>query len=183
MSVFTNPASHSVQQAREYVSAVLDLVGTRDPIAVLRRTPDAVRSAIEGLTESEISQPEQPGKWSIRHVVRHLADCDVVWGFRLRLVLAQDRPTLTGFDQDRWAERLHYERAPVQIALDEFTVLRRSNLWLIAEASPHDLERVGVHAERGEESVAHMIRLYAGHDLLHLAQLARIRTAVHGDVT
>ena len=183
MSVFTNPASRSVQQAREYVTAVLDLVGTQDPIAVLRRTPDAVRSAIEGLTESEISQPEQPGKWSIRHVVRHLADCDVVWGFRLRLVLAQDRPTLTGFDQDRWAERLHYERAPVQNALNEFSVLRRSNLWLIAEASPRDLERVGVHAERGEESVAHMIRLYAGHDLLHLAQLARIRAAVHGDVT
>jgi hypothetical protein len=93
-------------------------------------------------------------------------------------VLAQDRPILTGYDQDRWADRLRYDQAEVDVSVEEFSVLRRSNLGLIAAASPDDLERVGVHAERGEESVAHMIRLYAGHDLLHLRQLARIRHAI-----
>jgi hypothetical protein len=94
------------------------------------------------------------------------------------MVLAQDRPTLTGYDQDRWADRLRYDQAPVETALEDFRVLRRSNLYLIAGAPPVDLARIGVHAERGEESVAHMIRLYAGHDLLHLAQLARMRQAI-----
>lgn len=178
MSVFTNPASRSIEQAREYTVAVLDLLGSKDPMNVLGSTPEAVRNAVSGLTEHELSQPEAPDKWSIRHVVRHLADSDLVWGYRVRMVLAQDRPTLTGYDQDRWAERLRYDQASVAMALEEFSVLRRSNLRLIADASSGDLDRVGVHAERGEESVSHMIRLYAGHDLLHLAQIARIRHAI-----
>jgi DinB superfamily len=111
--------------------------------------------------------------------VRHLADSEIVWGYRLRLVLAQDRPTITGYDQDLWADRLAYGDAPVDQAIDDFTTLRRSNLRLLSAASKADLQRVGVHSERGEESVAHMIRMYAGHDLLHLAQLARIRQAIH----
>jgi hypothetical protein len=178
MSVFTNPASRSSEQAREYTVAVLDLLGSKDPMNVLDGTPEAVRNAVSGLTEHKLSQPEAPDKWSIRHVVRHLADSDLVWGYRVRMVLAQDRPTLTGYDQDRWAERLRYDQASVAMALEEFSILRRSNLRLIADASSGDLERVGVHAERGEESVSHMIRLYAGHDLLHLAQIARIRHAI-----
>ena len=178
MSIFTNPASRSIQQAREYKTAVMDLLGSRDPIEVLRGTPEAVHNEIAGVTEREVSQPEAPGKWSIQQVVRHLADAELVWGYRLRMVLAQDRPALTGYDQDRWADRLRYERASLAMSIQEFNVLRRSNMHLIEGASAGDLDRVGVHAERGEESVADMIRLCAGHDLLHLAQLARIRQAV-----
>ena len=178
MSVFTNPASRSIEQARAYTAAVLGLLGSKDPMNVLRSTAEAVRNAVLGLTERELSLAEASNKWSIRHVVRHLADSDLVWGYRVRLVLAQDRPTLTGYDQDRWAERLRYDQASIEVALEEFSVLRRSNLRLLAGASSADLERVGVHAERGEESVSHMIRLYAGHDLLHLAQIARIRQAI-----
>jgi DinB superfamily len=180
MSVFSNPASHSLEQARAYTAAILDLLGTNDPIDVLSATPDALKNAIDRLTERQLSQPEAAGKWSIQQVLRHLADSDLVWGYRVRMVLAHDRPTITGYDQDLWADRLHYDQAPVDGSLEEFRVLRRSNLRLIAAASSADLERIGVHAERGEESVAHMIRLYAGHDLLHLRQLARIRQAVRG---
>jgi uncharacterized damage-inducible protein DinB len=178
MSVFTNSASRSIEQAHEYTAAILDLLGVRNPMDVLPRTADAVRNATTNLTDAQLSQPESPGKWSIRHVVQHLADSDLVWGYRVRLVLAQDRPPLTGYDQDLWSQRLHYDRLPVDEALDRFAVLRRSNLRLLQETSPDDLQRVGVHAERGEESVEHMVRLYAGHDLLHLRQLARIRQAV-----
>jgi len=182
MSIFTNPASRSIEQAREYVTAVLNLLGSRDPLTVLRSTPDAVRNAVAGLTDRELSQPEAPGKWSMRQVVRHLADSDLVWGYRVRMVLAHDRPMLTGYDQDRWADRLGYSESPVDMAIEDLRVLRRSTLHLIAGAAAADLERVGIHAERGEETVAHMIRLYAGHDLLHLAQLARIRETVRPKV-
>jgi uncharacterized damage-inducible protein DinB len=179
MSIFSNPASRSVDQAKAYTSAILGLLGSRDPIAVLQATPEGLRSAVAGVSDDRLSQPEAPGKWSMRHVVRHLADSEIVWGYRLRLVLAQDRPTITGYDQDLWADRLAYGDAPVDQAIDDFTTLRRSNLRLLSAASKADLQRVGVHSERGEESVAHMIRMYAGHDLLHLAQLARIRQAIH----
>jgi hypothetical protein len=178
MSVFTNSASRSIEQAHEYTAAILDLLGARNPLDVLPRTVDAVRNATADLTNAQLSQPESPDKWSMRHVVQHLADSDLVWGYRVRMVLAQERPPLTGYDQDLWAERLHYDRLPVDEALDRFAVLRQSNLRLLKDASPADIRRVGVHAERGDESVAHMIRMYAGHDLLHLRQLARIREAV-----
>ena len=178
MSVFTNRASRSADQARDYTAAILSLVGSREPIDVLRQTPDAVRSRVAGLSDSQLSAPEASGKWSMRQVVRHLADSDLVWGYRLRMVLAHDRPTITGYDQDLWADRLRYDRADLEQALQELAVLRRSNLSLLAGASAADRQRVGVHAERGEESVDHMIRMYAGHDLLHLQQLDRIRAAV-----
>jgi hypothetical protein len=114
----------------------------------------------------------------MRQVMQHLADSELVWGYRLRLVLSQDRPELKGYDQDLWADRLRYHEADAARAVDEFGMLRRANLRLLQSASAADFKRVGVHAERGEESVAHMVRLYAGHDLLHLNQLDRIRRAV-----
>jgi uncharacterized damage-inducible protein DinB len=179
MSVFTNPASGSKAHAAAYTSAVIDLLGDQPPLDVLGRTEASLRQAIAGLTESELTAPESPGKWSVRHVVQHLADSELVWGWRLRMVLAHDRPPITGYDQDAWADRLGYERADAARALDEFAILRRANLRLLGRASRDDLARVGVHAERGDESVEHMMRLYAGHDLLHLRQLDRIRAA-HG---
>lgn len=178
MSVFTNPASRSIEQAKAYTAAVLDLLGARNPMNVLQETPLALRKALAGLSEGQMAEPEARGKWSIRHVVQHLADSELVWGYRLRKVLGEDRPPLTGYDQDLWAQRLHYDEANVENALDDFGVLRHSNLRLLTGASGDDLKRVGVHAERGEESVGHMIGLYAGHDLLHLRQLDRIRCAV-----
>jgi uncharacterized damage-inducible protein DinB len=178
MSVFTNPASGSRAHASAYTKAVLDLLGGEDPLTVLKRTERALRRAVDGLSRKQLTQPEAPGKWSVRHVLQHLADSELVWGYRMRIVLAHDRPTLTGYDQDAFAERLDYESVDAAEALETFGVLRRSNLRLLSRASPQDLQRVGVHSERGEESVAHMMKLYAGHDLLHLNQIARIKDSL-----
>ena len=178
MSVFSNRSIDPPQERAKYSQAVLELVGGREPLSVLRDTPAAAASAIEGLSPAQLRKPEAPGKWSIAQVLQHLADSDLVWGWRVRLILAQDRPTLTGYDQDLWAERLHYADADPQEALEQLRVLRRGNLGLIARATPEDLKRVGVHSERGEESVGYLCGLYAGHDLLHLRQIARIRASL-----
>ena len=175
MSVFTNPATGAAEHAAAYVPAVLELLADRDPVAVLRETPLALPRAIEGLSAGQLRQAERPGKWSIGQVLHHLADSEVVWAWRMRLILAQDRPPLTGYDQDKWAERLQYEQADPSHALAVFTVLREANLRLVERASPADLQRVGVHTERGDESLGHLVRLYAGHDLLHLRQIERVR--------
>ncbi len=93
MSVFTNPSTRAADDAAAYVNAVLELVGDRDPLEVLRETPEALRVAIVGLPLDKLRQPEREGKWSIVHVLQHLADADIVWAWRMRLILAQDRPT------------------------------------------------------------------------------------------
>ena len=178
MSVFTNPAGTSAEHASAYIAAVLDLLGDRDPLEVLRSTAAALENVLDELSHDQVTRRERPGKWSVRHVLQHLADSELVWGYRLRMILAHDRPQLSGYDQDLWAERLGYDRADARQALHDFAALRNSNLRLLANASADDLKRVALHAERGEESVAHLIRLYAGHDLLHLRQIDRIRRAV-----
>ena len=106
MSIFTNPFAGAPGQAAAYSSAIVALLGDRDPIDVLRLTADKLDASLRGLSEEEIRRPEAPGKWSLCQVLRHLADSEIVWGWRIRLVLAQDRPPLTGYDQDAWADRL-----------------------------------------------------------------------------
>jgi hypothetical protein len=178
MSVFSAAGPLTPEQADAYIAAVLGLLGERDPVEVLRETLTALPDALAGLSPDRAVQPEAPGKWSVRHVVRHLADSELVTGFRLRLVLAHDRPPLAPYDQDRLASALRYGEARLEDALEEFLSLRRGNLRHWEHLAPAELARVGLHGERGEESLDRMRRLTAGHDLLHLRQIARIRRAV-----
>jgi uncharacterized damage-inducible protein DinB len=178
MSVFSNRSIDPPQERARYAGAILDLLADRDPMTVLGQTPSAVTQAITGLTRNQLRIPEAPGKWSIVQVVQHLADSDLVWGWRLRMILAQDRPDITGYDQDLWAERLNYASTDADEAMSVFTLLRRANLKLIDRATPAELKRVGVHSERGEESIEYLLGLYAGHDLLHLRQIERIRASL-----
>lgn len=175
MSVFTNSASSSPAEIAAYVSAVLGLIEGQEPLVVLRETPTSLGRTLEQLGLQAVRVPEAPGKWSVNEVLQHLADSEIVFSWRIRLVLAHERPTITGYDQDRWADRLRYADGDPKEAIERFTVVRRSNVQLLERASAEDLKRVGVHAERGEETLAHIIRLYAGHDLLHLRQIERIR--------
>jgi len=92
MSVFTNPAAGAAEQAAAYTSAVLELLGDREPAAVLREMLSALPRAIEGLSPQQLRKPERPDKWSIGQILQHLADSEVVWAWRMRLILAQDRP-------------------------------------------------------------------------------------------
>jgi uncharacterized damage-inducible protein DinB len=174
MSVFTNPATGAEGSAQAYTEATLTLLGDRDPIAVLEEGPAAFRDLVSGHAPEVLGRPEATGKWSAAATLQHMADSDTVWAVRLRMVLAHDRPTLAGYDQDAWARTLGYAHADAAAALDRFDVLRSANLSLLAALRADQWDRVSFHDERGEESVRHMVRLYAGHDLVHRRQVARI---------
>jgi DinB family protein len=176
MSVFTNATASG--QSKAYVSAILEVLGPRDPMEVLRTTPAAHRAILQHFPAPYLGIPEGPGKWSAQQLLQHLADSELVWGYRIRMTLAEDKPPLHRYDQDAWSDRLHYQDADIWEALDLLTFLRRVNLRVLSRATDADLTRVGLHSERGEESLDHGIRLYAGHDLVHLRQLERIRSAV-----
>ena len=175
MSIFSNSFSEAKNEAGDYTKALLALLGDRDPMSVLEKTPAELTRRVTGLTRDDLARPEKQGKWSILQVLRHLADSELIWGYRLRRVIAEDRPAIHGYDQDLWAGGLHYDRADGAEALAEQRALRVGHLRLLRSLGPGERKRVGIHSERGEESIEHMIRMMAGHDTLHLNQLDRIR--------
>lgn len=184
MSEFANPASSADgPQAQAYIASILGALGDNDPLEVFRSTPKALAQVIAEVPADRIQMPEAPGKWSIAQVIQHLADSELVGGNRFRMVMTHDRPPLTAYDQDLWAERLGYANADAREALEEFTMVRRSNIRLFERLSGDDWNRVGLHSERGEESMRHLLNLYAGHDIVHLRQIERIRTRISRNVS
>ena len=173
MSTLANAFGEPSQSA--YVDAVLGELGDRDPLDVLARTPAALGEATAGLSGADARRPERAGKWSVQHVVRHLADSEIVAGYRFRLVVAHDRPSIAGYDQDRFADRLPYTEGTLAEALGDFEAVRGVNVRFLRRLSESDLARVGLHAERGDEPAERLVKLMAGHDLVHLRQIARIR--------
>jgi hypothetical protein len=178
MSVFSNPQGRAESAARAYVSALLDLVGDDDPVSILAEGPKKLAEGTAGLSEERLRQPEREGKWSILDVVNHLADTELVFSFRIRITLAQDEPPITGFDQDAWVSKLGNRSGDLAEMLDRFRSVRHANVKLLRSCTKEELARLGMHAERGPESVELMMKLAAGHDMVHVRQIGRIRNVL-----
>jgi len=163
-----------------YVRALVATLGDREPLEVLRQTPTAVQAMCAGLTDAQWSTPMADGEWNALQVVGHLLDVDVVYGFRWRLVLTEDRPSYPGYDEKRWS--LLPRPAPTQV-LAALEGLRAVNLAVLDQVDDDGGRRLGVHGEQGEEHLDLTVRKVAGHDLAHLNQLARTvaaATRAHG---
>jgi len=102
---------------------------------------------------------------------------DLVLGFRMRMILTEDRPAIQGYDQDRWAGTLRYPELPLDEARAQLRALRAANLRVLRRLGPAEMERVGMHSERGPESLGHLIKLMGPHDLVHRRQIDRILNA------
>lgn len=161
-----------------YVQSICALTGDRNPIEVMSKTPDAIRHATQDLADKVIQQPEQEGKWSVLQVVRHLGDAEIAIGFRFRKIMAEPGCNLSAIDQDAWSNTFQYNTGTLHQAIDDFEAVRKVNVRLLQNTDPSLFERFGFHEERGEESAARTLALYAGHDLYHLAQIERIKDAV-----
>ncbi len=81
------------------------------------------------------------------------------------------------FDQDVWVTALHYDKRDPRKSFEQFCALRAANLALLKTLTPEQWEHYGMHSERGKESVAHIARMFAGHDINHLGQIERILAA------
>jgi hypothetical protein len=139
---------------------------------ILAATSHALAECLHAIGGDRVMVQPAPGKWSPAAIVSHLADCEIVFAFRLRQTLAEDGPTIQPFDQDKWAAR--YRDLPALAALEAFRGLRNWNLKLIQGALPHDGERTMTHPERGTMTFKTVVETMAGHDLNHLGQLKRI---------
>ncbi len=149
-------------------------LGEQDARAVLAATPGLMHQAIAALTPGQIEAPVAPprnGKrrWSPREIVAHLADCEMVFSFRLRQTLAEKAHVVQPFDQEMWATR--YASYALADALELFRAARAWNLKLIGGLSEADFAREVTHPERGTMTFQTIIETMAGHDLNHLSQV------------
>jgi hypothetical protein len=162
------------ESAQQYIQRILGHVEGKDPLRVQRETPKKLQQLIKPLDKKQLAKRPEPGKWSITEIVAHLADTELVGGWRMRLILGNDGAPLQPFDQDVWAETLGYSKRDANISLETFRVLREANLAMLKSLPKSLWENYGMHQERGKETIAHIVRMFAGHDLNHLVQVERI---------
>ncbi len=155
--------------------AYLGQVRKQGALRLQATTPARLRRAMAELSRADLARRPAPGKWSIKEIICHLADVEVVNGWRYRMILAQSGSPLTAFDQDRWANETAYLRQDPALALEAFTALRRRHLALIRATPRSTWTRFGLHEERGRITFGDLVEWEAAHDLNHLAQVARLR--------
>ncbi len=138
------------------------------------RAPAAVRQALDGVGPSVISRPGPEG-WSVRDVVVHLADTELVRGVRLRRLIAEDEPAIEAIDEKLWKRRLHYLWRSPEASLALFELLRFANAEILRECDAATFQRSGMHSEDGRITVADFIRRGAEHAEEHARQIVELR--------
>jgi hypothetical protein len=148
-------------------------VDGKQPLAVLAATAKKLERLIKGVPAGKLRKRPAADKWSIGEIVAHLADAEIVIGFRLRMVLGAPGTPITAYDQDSWVTSGHYEKRDPRKSLELFRVVREANLALLKSLTAEQWKHYGMHSERGQETVEHIVRMTAGHDLNHLQQIER----------
>ncbi len=174
----TQTAGVWVTDPQEYRRKLKEFVGDRKPLAIMEETADLLAAIVSKHTTKQFRTRPFEGKWTPLEVIGHLIDGEWVYGYRMRLILSENTPTILGMDQDLWVAAQRYnDREPGEL-VDMFRSLRRCSLAIWKQMSPADFERAGQHNERGRESLGQMLPMLAGHDLWHIDQITRYLAAV-----
>jgi hypothetical protein len=140
-----------------------------------RRGPELVAVATTGASNVELDFMPGPGTWSVRQIVSHLSDAEMVGAFRFRSVIAEENPAIPAYDQNAWAERLDYKSRRISSALENFRRVRLENHDLLKSLPEETFRRTGVHSERGPLTLLDLLRIYAEHAEKHSRQMLDVR--------
>lgn len=140
-----------------------------------RRGPELLAVVLTGVAGDEMDFTTAPGKWSIRQIAAHVADSELVGAYRLRVVLAEDNPKITAYDQDAWAKNLDYARRLPKQSLESFRRVRAENYELLKGLPDAAFERAGTHSERGPLTMRELLEILANHAESHARQMQAIR--------
>ncbi|HXD74000.1 MAG TPA: DinB family protein [Vicinamibacterales bacterium] len=155
----------------------MDLQTRQSLVARYKEGYRAVTDALQGATEAELDARPAPGKWTAREIVHHLADSEMQSAFRLRHMLASEKPAIAAYDQDEFARKLHYDR-PIAASLSAFKAARETTAELLDRMADADWSRLGTHPEHTDYGVEKWLRIYAAHAHDHADQIRRARASV-----
>jgi DinB family protein len=162
------------ETVQEYIQRIQGKIAGKDPLHVQKSTAKKLAGLVKRAAPSKLRKKPAPDKWSVAEILAHLADVEIVTGWRVRSILGSPGTPIQAFDQDAWAAAGHYAKRDVRKSLEQFRVLREANLALLKSLSPEQWKHYGMHAERGQESVERLLTMMAGHDLNHLEQVEAI---------
>jgi hypothetical protein len=142
-----------------------------------RRGPELIATTMTGAAGAELDFTPGPQKWSLRQIVAHVADSEIVAADRFRRIIAEDEPTLIGYDQDAWAKNLDYARRKTSESIESFRRLRGENYELIKDLPPEAFGRIGNHSQRGPITLLRHLETMAAHAEAHARQIRDVRDA------
>jgi len=135
--------------------------------------PALLRAALERVPAPALQWRPAAGKWSAHEVVCHCADSETISSTRIRFLVGEEHPTILGYDQDRWAQRLDYHARPLDLALRQVDQVRAWTLDLLRHLPPEAWACEGTHSESGRYGAETWLRLYAEHLEVHARQIER----------
>jgi hypothetical protein len=159
---------------QQYTRRILGYTDGQQPLAVQAATANRLAHLIKGVSTAKLRERPAPEKWSVSEIIAHLADGEIVGGFRIRSILGSPGISIVAYDQDKWATSGHYDKRDPQKSVEQFRVLREGHLALLKSLKPEQWRHYGMHSERGQESIEHIVGMFAGHDINHLQQIERI---------
>ncbi len=162
------------ETAQHYIQRILENLEGQEPLKVQAATAKKIEKLLKRVPPAKLRKRPAPDKWSITEIVTHLADTEMVGGYRMRMILATPGTPIAAFNQDVWVTSGHYDKRDARKSLEHFRALREANLALLKTLTPEQWKHHGIHAERGQESIEHMVRMFAGHDINHTKQIERI---------
>ncbi|MGE5648044.1 MAG: DinB family protein [Acidobacteriota bacterium] len=140
-----------------------------------RRGPELIATVMTGAAGAELDFKSAPDKWTVREIVAHLADSEIVAADRFRRIVAEENPTLIGYDQNAWTANLNYARRKSSESVDLFRRLRADSYELLKDLPPEAFERRGNHSERGAITLRQFVQTMAEHAEAHAHQIRRAR--------
>jgi uncharacterized damage-inducible protein DinB len=158
----------------QYRNRMLSHLAGKKPEKLQAGAAKKMERLIRRASASRLAKRPAPGKWSVAEILAHLADTELVYGYRVRAIIGDPGTPIPAFDQDAWALQMNYAKRPAKQSLAAFRALRVNNLALLKSLSPEKKQLFGIHAERGQESVATLVSMMAGHDLNHIRQMEAI---------
>src|SRR5215470_189676 len=134
--------------------------------------------AVAGMTPAQLTARPVAGKWSTLEVVCYLADFDPILADRMKRVLAEDRPSLLGADEKRFAAALAYHERDPEEELALIAQTRSQMARILRQQSDEVLQRVGVHNERGELTLERLLTITTNHITHHIKFIVEKRQAL-----